>query len=110
MCDPRDNTLFERRLQSVHILWQLWQCVSDPLTLRCFFGRGPDRFARLHRRNHSTAYVWRWSHPAEEGRSAMARKKSGLGLLGWVAVIVLVLLVLAYLQQRGMVHLPVKLP
>jgi hypothetical protein len=40
----------------------------------------------------------------------MARKKSGLGLLGWIAVIVLVLLVLAYLQQRGMVHLPVKLP
>ncbi|HEX5115590.1 MAG TPA: hypothetical protein VFW65_10380 [Pseudonocardiaceae bacterium] len=40
----------------------------------------------------------------------MARKKRGLGLLGWVAVIVLVLLVLAYLQQHGMVHLPVKLP
>lgn len=39
----------------------------------------------------------------------MARKKSGIGLLGWVGIVVLVLLVLAYLQQRGIVHLPVKL-
>jgi hypothetical protein len=48
--------------------------------------------------------------PAAEGRSVMARKKSGLGLLGWIGLIVLVLLVLAYLQQRHMIHLPVKLP
>jgi hypothetical protein len=39
----------------------------------------------------------------------MARKKSGIGLLGWIGLIVLVLIVLAYLQQRGIVHLPVKL-
>jgi hypothetical protein len=39
----------------------------------------------------------------------MARKKSGIGLLGWVGIIVLVLLVLAYLQQHGIVHLPVNL-
>jgi hypothetical protein len=41
---------------------------------------------------------------------AMARKQSGNGLLGWIGVLVLVLIVLAYLQHHGMIHLPVKLP
>jgi hypothetical protein len=40
----------------------------------------------------------------------MARKKSGIGLLGWIGVLVLVLIVLAYLQHHGMIDLPVKLP
>jgi hypothetical protein len=40
----------------------------------------------------------------------MAKKKSGLGLLGWVALLVIVLIVLAYLQHHNLVHLPVKLP
>jgi hypothetical protein len=39
----------------------------------------------------------------------MARKKSGLGLLGWIGLVIIVLLVLAYLQQQHIVHLPVKL-
>lgn len=39
----------------------------------------------------------------------MARKKSGLGLLGWIGLVIIVLLVLAYLQQHNVVHLPVKL-
>jgi hypothetical protein len=40
----------------------------------------------------------------------MARKKSGIGLLGWIAILVLILLVLAYLQHHNLIHLPVKLP
>jgi hypothetical protein len=40
----------------------------------------------------------------------MAKKKRGIGLLGWVAVLVIILLVLAYLQHHNLVHLPVKLP
>lgn len=35
----------------------------------------------------------------------MARKKSGIGLLGWIAVVVLVLIVVAYLQRHD-IHLP----
>lgn len=45
-----------------------------------------------------------------KGWLAMARKKSGIGFLGWIAILVLVLIVLAYLQHHGVVHLPVKLP
>jgi len=40
----------------------------------------------------------------------MARRKKGIGLLGWIGILVLVLIVLAYLQHHGLVHLPVKLP
>jgi hypothetical protein len=36
----------------------------------------------------------------------MAKKKSGLGLLGWLAVIVLLLLLFAYLQNHHIIHLP----
>lgn len=39
----------------------------------------------------------------------MARRKSGIGLLGWIALIVLVLLLLAYLQRNNIVHLPFRL-
>lgn len=38
----------------------------------------------------------------------MARKKSGLGLLGWLAVVVLVLVIVAYLQRHN-IHLPTTL-
>jgi hypothetical protein len=37
----------------------------------------------------------------------MARKKSGLGLLGWFAVLVLLLLLFAYLEHHNLIHLPV---
>ena len=47
--------------------------------------------------------------PSRKDGNPMARKKSGIGLLGWLGIIVLVLLVLAYLQQHGIVHLPVNL-
>jgi hypothetical protein len=40
----------------------------------------------------------------------MARRKSGIGLLGWFAIVVLVLLVLAYLQHDNLVRLPFRLP
>lgn len=40
----------------------------------------------------------------------MARRKSGIGLLGWIALVVLVLLLLAYLQHHNLVHLPFQLP
>ena len=33
-------------------------------------------------------------------------RKRGLGLLGWIAVIVLILIVVAYLQQHHVIHLP----
>jgi hypothetical protein len=36
----------------------------------------------------------------------MARKKSGLGLLGWLGVVVLILLLFAYLQHHNLIHLP----
>jgi hypothetical protein len=36
----------------------------------------------------------------------MARKKRGIGLLGWFAVIVLLLLLFAYLQNNHLIHLP----
>jgi hypothetical protein len=36
----------------------------------------------------------------------MARKKSGIGLLGWFAVLVLLLLLFTYLEHRGLIHLP----
>jgi hypothetical protein len=36
---------------------------------------------------------------------SVARKR-GLGLLGWIAVIVLILLAVAYLQQHHVLHLP----
>lgn len=37
----------------------------------------------------------------------MARKKRGLGLLGTIAVVVLILLVIAYLQHHNVhIHLP----
>lgn len=40
----------------------------------------------------------------------MARKKSGIGLLGFIGLVVLVLLLLAYLQHHNLVHLPFRLP
>jgi hypothetical protein len=36
----------------------------------------------------------------------VARKKSGIGLLGWIAVVVLILIVIAYLQHHNVIHLP----
>lgn len=36
----------------------------------------------------------------------MARKKSGLGLLGWLGVVILILLLFAYLQHHNLIHLP----
>lgn len=37
----------------------------------------------------------------------MARRKRGLGLLGWLALIIIVVLVLAYLQKHNInIHLP----
>jgi hypothetical protein len=35
----------------------------------------------------------------------MARRKSGIGLLGWIAIVILVLVVVAYLQRHN-IHLP----
>ena len=40
----------------------------------------------------------------------MARRKSGIGALGWLAIVVLVLLALAYLQHNHLVQLPFRLP
>lgn len=34
----------------------------------------------------------------------MARRKSGIGLLGWIAVVVLILIVVAYLQHHNLLH------
>jgi hypothetical protein len=41
-----------------------------------------------------------------EGCGPVARKKSGIGLLGWIAVVVLILIVVAYLQHHNVIHLP----
>jgi hypothetical protein len=35
-------------------------------------------------------------------------KRKGIGLLGWIAVIVLILIVVAYLQHHNLIHLPAK--
>jgi hypothetical protein len=35
----------------------------------------------------------------------MARRKSGIGLLGWIAVVILVLILVAYLQRHH-IHWP----
>ncbi len=35
----------------------------------------------------------------------MARRKSGIGLLGWFAVVIIVLIVAAYLQRHN-IHFP----
>ena len=46
------------------------------------------------------------THGARKGcESGMARRR-GLGLLGWIAVIVLILILVAYLQQHHLIHLP----
>jgi hypothetical protein len=36
---------------------------------------------------------------------SVARKR-GIGLLGWIAVIVLILIAVAYLQNHHLIHLP----
>ena len=38
----------------------------------------------------------------------LVAKRKGIGLLGWIAVIVLVLIVVAYLQHHNLVHVPTK--
>jgi hypothetical protein len=38
----------------------------------------------------------------------LVAKRKGIGLLGWIAVIVLILIVVAYLQHHNLVHLPTK--
>lgn len=35
----------------------------------------------------------------------MARKKSGIGLLGWIAIVILVLILIGYLQRHN-IHWP----
>jgi len=36
----------------------------------------------------------------------LVAKRKGIGLLGWIAVIVLILIVVAYLQHHNLIHVP----
>jgi hypothetical protein len=38
----------------------------------------------------------------------LVARRRGIGLLGWIAVIVLILIVVAYLQHHNVLHLPTK--
>ena len=38
----------------------------------------------------------------------LVAKRKGIGLLGWIAVVVLILIVVAYLQHHNLIHVPTK--
>jgi hypothetical protein len=38
----------------------------------------------------------------------LVAKRKGIGLLGWIALVVLILIVVAYLQRHNLIHVPTK--